>query len=408
MKPVRLFPLLILLVVLFLGVPAAEISRAEPGLQPSSVPGIMIPEGFDAEIFATGLEQPGHLVFESTGNLVAGRDGTVAARPVVRLSPEGVVVALSDPIADPDGVAVDSEGRVFVAGDGKITIANSLDGGTDEILATGFSNLNNIAIDTKDRIVVAENDGRIREVTATGVIVEPPLAELGQFGNPLAFDSADRLFAGTVSTTGLPGSLVRIIDGEVIPVTTELINGSSIAFGPGGAFGNEIFVAEAFTGRVRKVDESTGNIATFATGFDFPYGLAFDGADALFVSDQRLGRIIRIFPAMLEASIDIRPWSKCNVIVLHRWWPFGIVPVAILTTLDFDATTVDPDTVNFAGAPAKWSRAFDVDRDGDKDLLLIFRTRETSLTPEDVEACLDGETYDGVPIVGCDSVRTVP
>lgn len=106
-------------------------------------------------------------------------------------------------------------------------------------------------------------------------------------------------------------------------------------------------------------------------------------------------------------TIDIKPCCKCNVIILHRCCCFAIVPVAILTTPDFDATTVDPDTVSFAGAQAKWSWPSDVDHDGDKDLLLIFKTRETDLAPGDTEACLDGETFDGAPIHGCDSVWIV-
>ena len=95
-------------------------------LEPSSVPGIMVPAGFDAEVFAMGLDQPVRLAFEANGNLVVGSN--CGACPVVRLSPAGSIIASSNAIADPDGVAVDSSGRVFVAGNGQVTIANSLNG----------------------------------------------------------------------------------------------------------------------------------------------------------------------------------------------------------------------------------------------------------------------------------------
>jgi hypothetical protein len=106
-------------------------------------------------------------------------------------------------------------------------------------------------------------------------------------------------------------------------------------------------------------------------------------------------------------TIDVKPCCKCNLIILHRCCCLGIIPVAIITTPDFDATTVDPDTVMFADARPKWSGAVDVDRDRDKDLLLLFKTRETNLTAGDTEACLDGNTFSGTAIHGCDSVQVI-
>ena len=52
----------------------------------------------------------------------------------------------------------------------------------------------------------------------------------------------------------------------------------------------------------------------------------------------------------LTVVIDIKPGSFPNSINLGSG---GNVPVAICSTLDFDATTVDPLTVTLASAPAK-------------------------------------------------------
>jgi hypothetical protein len=105
--------------------------------------------------------------------------------------------------------------------------------------------------------------------------------------------------------------------------------------------------------------------------------------------------------------IDIKPGCKCNLIILHRCCCFSTIPVAIITTPDFDAATVDPATVVFAGAHAKSSKLVNVDHDGDKDLLLTFKIRDTDLAPGDTEACLDGKTYGGVAFHACDSVRII-
>jgi len=106
-----------------------------------------------------------------------------------------------------------------------------------------------------------------------------------------------------------------------------------------------------------------------------------------------------------EVQIDIKPGSDPNSINPRSR---GVIPVAILTTEDFDAATVDPETVVFAGASPKHYALEDVDGDGDYDLILHFKTQETDIQPGDTEACLIGQTYDGLPIVGCDSVRIVP
>jgi hypothetical protein len=103
--------------------------------------------------------------------------------------------------------------------------------------------------------------------------------------------------------------------------------------------------------------------------------------------------------------IDIKPGSDPNSINLKSK---GVVPVAVLTTDDFDASTVDPVTVVFAGAsPLRWTME-DVDGDGDMDLLFHFKTQELNLTETSTEATLTGSTFGGQPIEGTDTVNIVP
>jgi hypothetical protein len=106
-----------------------------------------------------------------------------------------------------------------------------------------------------------------------------------------------------------------------------------------------------------------------------------------------------------EVVIDIKPGSVPNSINLKSK---GVVPVAVMSTDVFDATTIDPTTVVFAGAsPVHWTFE-DVDDNGLKDMLFHFRTQELVLTPDSTEAMLTGGTYDGVSIFGTDEVRIVP
>jgi hypothetical protein len=108
----------------------------------------------------------------------------------------------------------------------------------------------------------------------------------------------------------------------------------------------------------------------------------------------------------LERSIDVKPCSDPNSINLKSK---GVVPVAVLTTDDFDATTVDPATVSFASAlPLRWTVEDVCPFDGRDDLLFHFEAQELDLNEESTEAFLTGYTSDGEFIWGKDTVNIVP
>ncbi len=111
----------------------------------------------------------------------------------------------------------------------------------------------------------------------------------------------------------------------------------------------------------------------------------------------------------IEVSIDIRPGNPNNRINLQS---NGLLPVAIFSTPEFDATTIDPATVTLAGAAIRVLRngrhlvaRVDRNRDGIRDLLAFFPISELELTVQDQTAVLRGRTVDGTRIRGEDSVQ---
>ena len=121
-----------------------------------------------------------------------------------------------------------------------------------------------------------------------------------------------------------------------------------------------------------------------------------------------------IAPSVITVQIDIKPGSYPNSVNLGS---NGVVPVAILTDDLFDATTVNPETVNLAGAGVAirgkgnkyLAHEQDVNDDGLIDLVLQVETE--NLDPgqfQDGYAILAGATYGGQAIEGMDEITIVP
>ena len=119
-------------------------------------------------------------------------------------------------------------------------------------------------------------------------------------------------------------------------------------------------------------------------------------------------------------DIDVKPGSDPNCFNNDG---HGVIPVAILTTDVFDATDVDP-TATLVFGPADGSGMDlmvktkgngeplcgldDFDNDGDLDLVCHFEDEEFAFDSDVELARIDGETFDGIPITGDDSVCIVP
>jgi hypothetical protein len=113
-------------------------------------------------------------------------------------------------------------------------------------------------------------------------------------------------------------------------------------------------------------------------------------------------------PPTIQIGIDIKPGNFPNSINPRSK---GVIPVAVMTTATFDATTVDPTTVFFGvtgteAAPVH-SDLSDIDRDGDFDMILHFKTQDTGIMCGDTSASLTGQTFSKQAIQGSDTIVTV-
>jgi hypothetical protein len=89
----------------------------------------------------------------------------------------------------------------------------------------------------------------------------------------------------------------------------------------------------------------------------------------------------------------------------------GTIPVAILSTSSFDATTVDPTTVKFGAtgteASSTQTSLEDVNGDGRLDMVLHFNTQQTGIVCGTTTVTLTGKTTSGQLISGTALITTV-
>jgi hypothetical protein len=131
------------------------------------------------------------------------------------------------------------------------------------------------------------------------------------------------------------------------------------------------------------------------------------GGDGVGIDDLCYGALY------VDVDIDIKPGSDRNPI---NPGSKGLVPVAILSSPEFDATTVDPTTVELAGAPVAvrgkgklMAHEEDVNGDSLADLVVQVETQDLDLGDGGtVELMLTGTTFGGEDIVGFDEVVIVP
>jgi len=141
--------------------------------------------------------------------------------------------------------------------------------------------------------------------------------------------------------------------------------------------------------------------------------------DTVDLNDPYTGILPGVAPALeihlgaLEVSIDIKPGSLPNSVNLAS---AGSVPVAILSSSTFDATTIVPESVSLAGARVKLvgksNRALcaaeDVNNDGRLDLVCQVVTAQFLIEVGDSVAVLEADTTSGQHVRGQDSINIVP
>lgn len=277
--------------------------------------------------YGVAVDSIGNFYIADTGNNrirmvdTTGNISTVAGNGTPGFGGDGTPATGAN-LNNPTGVAVDSVGNLYIADLGNNCIRRVATDGTintvagngiygysgDGMPATG-ANLNSpygVAVDSLNNLYIADTgNSSIRKVDTNGIISTvagngmPGLSGDGtpatgaQLGYPtgVAVDSLGNLYIADQAnnlirkvnvglTVGTFGNINTVAGGGTGFVDGGPATGSSLLFPESVAvdgIGN-IYIADTYDRRIRKVDVATGNISTVAG--DGNYGFSGDGGDA--------------------------------------------------------------------------------------------------------------------------------
>ena len=228
------------------------------------------------------------------------------------------VPAATSALAGPNGIAIDASGQIYIAETGANRIRKIDATGTIATIATGpISFPMAVAVDGAGNVFVADtSNGRVRRVDAvsgdvsTVAVASFPSAVAAAGGILfIAEQGGARVLqvAGGITTT-LAGTGVAGFSGDGASATAA--NLSHGILGLAADFSGNVFIADSYNRRVRRVDAASGIINTVAGNGELAfsgdgeaarkssltvYGLAVDGAGNVYFPDA--GRIRRITAA---------------------------------------------------------------------------------------------------------------
>lgn len=267
---------------------------------------ITLPEGFVATVFSTGICGVDGLVFSSSGCLYAASEGNGA---VYRMDEHGNTIMVADGLHNPEGLATDSSGLIYVTEDveyGRLIAINP--SGELFIICDSLQYPEGVVWIKEGIFAVTESSLEastippvltgVRRVDVNGSC--PLFSSLYLWScSDLIADSSGAIYVcNELSGYGfIQASLLRIdpYSGEWEVFCSGLRSCEGICCSVEGFF--PLYVAEedmgTGSGRLSTVDEN-GTVTTFAEGFYNIEDVAMDPSGGIYVSEDTTGMIILI------------------------------------------------------------------------------------------------------------------
>jgi len=186
------------------------------------------PDGTKSLFVSIGLNRPMDLAFGPGGDLFAANDGSST---IVRITPDGIVtlIGVDGGLNHPTSLASDSSGNVYAANTGSGTITKTTPAGVTSSFGPPLDTPHGLAFDSTGTLFVVEHLSSAISKIGLDETATPFVSGLvGGYPSDLAFDESDNLFVAYNDTDMV---------GWITPAgveTTITIGGSpfSLAIGP--------------------------------------------------------------------------------------------------------------------------------------------------------------------------------
>jgi len=383
-------------------------------LFPGNTNGIAVaatPDGRFLMAASNGSANVAVFSISSTGALspIAGSPfPTVGNTNAIKISPDGKFLAVSK---SNSFIVTPSKLEMFsIASDGSLTSLGGLETGSpagldidcsSRFLYAGEPNLPGTIVDVYS---IASNG------TLTAVPGSPFTLAVGRNSNVVLLGPDDKTMfvSNQISNTVTAFSVAS--DGSLSLLPGSPFSMTGFAASPAGMAtsqdGTLLYVADA-NPSVSVFQVGSNGALTEAPGSPFPTGRS-GGLRSLTAFPPKT-----CAPPVLTVGIQIKDDDDRPPVRINPR-SHGKIPVAILSTLDFNAVTdVDTHSLSFGRTGNEASLAFcdaageDVNDDGLADLVCHFNTQQTGLVAGDANAVLKGKTVTGTAIQGTEAIRTV-
>jgi sugar lactone lactonase YvrE len=264
------------------------------------------------------VSDPQGLALDGNGNLFVADSGTGT---ILKFTPEGNQSTFASGLVEPYDLAFDGKGNLFVAdfygtgADNSWTILKFTPEGTRSTFASGPNAPIGLAFDAAGNLFVADKEiAAIFKFSPDGTKTSFASGLSGPLG--LTFDKAGNLFVSDTISQSIykftsDGTKTSFADGLGVPM--------GLAFDKAG----NLFVSDRANQSIFKFT-SNGTRSTFASRLKGPSGLAFDKVGNLFVSDQELQAIFKFAPNGTRSTFHEWIWSSVSP---DKKWEYRSLPV---------------------------------------------------------------------------------
>lgn len=319
--------------------------------------------GIPPTIVDSGFGLPQGVAVDSNGNVyIADNLGQVLKET---LSSDGTYhrSILISGLNNPYGIAADSSGNLYIADEGNNRVVKgtlSGDSYTQSTIASGLKSPKGVAVDKNGNVYIASNgpfpnigNDDVYKVTLSGSTYQPPLLVVDGLSNPygVAVDNSGNLF---ITNTGNNSILMETLSGDIYkPSIVVLYDEVNSPYGIAVDSSGYLYVADTYNNRI--VKEVPPGIpytqSLVIDGLNRPVGVAVDSNDTLYIADTQNERVLRL---QTVEGFTLTSTSSTSQSVYYgsatASYSFAITPVA--------GDYPNPVTLSVTGLPAGFTAKF--------------------------------------------------